>query len=743
MLVFVLLGSGGPVAARASAAGVRPRLVTAGPVADASVRAEEPTRRFGRRDVLRVSGGAAGHRSRAFLRFRLTGLQGRVVRSAWLWVHLVGREPWRGLFAGGTDHRGWTERAITWRRRPAVEAATGAAMRVSPGGSRWRKLEVTPLVRQNGTVDIALATARRRWLALSSREAGPRLAPRLRLRVARDSAPRLPVRAAFYTARYPTGWSAGTRYHPQAGRYDGASPPVVAHQLADLAFGRFGAAIVPWSGAGTASDRRDGTLLSLTGVLGSPVRWAFAPTAEVLGDPSPARIAALLAALDERHGRAPAYLRVRGRPVVFVPAGPGDTCASVRRWVEGNATAHLHLVFGAAANRRGCRPAPDDWYPAGSATRYARAGRSVTISPGGAPAGTAPAALPRDLLAFSAAIRRMTASHAGFQLMASYDGWSDGTAVEPAEEWASPSGHGQYLDALHASGVVPKAPPVRVEAAGDIACSAAQQAAEGVTQGTCEQGATAQLAQSLDPDAVLPLGDLQYEQGGIADFRAEYAPSWGRLDAIAHPAPGNHEYCDGRCADPAGAAAAGYFTYFGARAGPPGRGWYSFDLGSWHLVSLDSECAYVGGCGAGSPEETWLRADLAAHPAACTLAYWHRARFTGGHEPEAATMGPVWADLYRAGVELVVNGHEHEYERFLPQSPGRVLDRSGGIIEIVSGTGGRNHVPPTRVRANTAVQNADSFGVTQLEFSPLGFSWRFLSAPGLGTFSDSGSGHCH
>jgi hypothetical protein len=141
--------------------------------------------------------------------------------------------------------------------------------------------------------------------------------------------------------------------------------------------------------------------------------------------------------------------------------------------------------------------------------------------------------------------------------------------------------------------------------------------------------------------------------------------------------------------------------------------------------------------------ETWLREDLAAHPTPCTLAYWHRPRFTGGHEGEAPQMAAVWTDLYRAGVELVLNGHQHDYERFAPQAPDRQDDPTGGITEIVAGTGGRSHIPTVTVRPNTAVQNSDTFGVLRLELHPLSWSLRFVPAPDLGTFTDRAGGDCH
>ena len=163
--------------------------------------------------------------------------------------------------------------------------------------------------------------------------------------------------------------------------------------------------------------------------------------------------------------------------------------------------------------------------------------------------------------------------------------------------------------------------------------------------------------------AVLLLGDIQYEDGAYSKFLASYDPSWGRVKSITKPAPGNHEYQSGSAAD--------YYRYFGAAAGDPAKGYYSYDLGGWHLVALNSNCSFVGGCGAGSPQEQWLRADLAAHPASCTLAYWHHPRFSSGAHGSDATYTAFWQALYDANAEVVLVGHDHDYERFAPQTSER------------------------------------------------------------------------
>jgi hypothetical protein len=289
------------------------------------------------------------------------------------------------------------------------------------------------------------------------------------------------------------------------------------------------------------------------------------------------------------------------------------------------------------------------------------------------------------------------------------------------------------LTALAAAAGPAQAASPRIVAAGDIACDELP-----TEPTTCQQQATANLISSLNPTAVLAMGDTQYEDGAADLFQRYYAQSWGRFKSITHPAIGNHEY-----RTPGGL---GYFGYFGAAAGPQGLGYYSFDLGNWHLVALNSNCKQAGGCQRGSPQERWLASDLAAHPKACTLAYWHQPHFSSGPagDDDGGTnpTGAFWTDLYNAGAELVLGGHDHDYERFAPQKPNADADAAFGIRQFVAGTGGRSIVNARDPSFNTQVWNASTFGVLQLTLSAHSYRWRFVPVPG-GTFSDTGTGACH
>jgi hypothetical protein len=244
--------------------------------------------------------------------------------------------------------------------------------------------------------------------------------------------------------------------------------------------------------------------------------------------------------------------------------------------------------------------------------------------------------------------------------------------------------------------------------------------------------ANAQLVATI-PGTIALLGDIAYERGSAADFTQCYDPAWGAFKSRTRPAPGNHEYGT--------PGAAGYFGYFGTLAGVGTQGYYSYNLGAWHVVVLNSNCLRAGGCAAGSRQERWLRSDLRRSRAKCTLAYWHHPRFSSGPHGDNATVAPLWRALYDARAELVLSGHDHDYERFRPQTADGRLDPNRGIREIVVGTGGKSLYPLFRHTANSWVGNDQTYGVLRLTLAPGRYSFRFLPVLS-GTFTDSGSFRC-
>jgi hypothetical protein len=245
--------------------------------------------------------------------------------------------------------------------------------------------------------------------------------------------------------------------------------------------------------------------------------------------------------------------------------------------------------------------------------------------------------------------------------------------------------------------------------------------------------ATAKLLDGL-AGTVATLGDNVYDSGTASEYTNCYDPIWGRHKSRTKPASGNHDYNT--------SGATGYYGYFGAAAGDPKQGYYSYELGSWHIVVLNSNCAPVGGCGAGSPQEQWLRQDLAAHLTSCTLAYWHHPRFSFGNYSNDAMTQAVWQALYDNGAEIVLSGHDHNYQRWTPQDANGAKDATRGIREFVVGTGGKSHYALGTAPANVEKSNDATFGILQLTLRSSSYDWQFLPEAGK-TFTDTGSTACH
>jgi 3',5'-cyclic AMP phosphodiesterase CpdA len=259
-----------------------------------------------------------------------------------------------------------------------------------------------------------------------------------------------------------------------------------------------------------------------------------------------------------------------------------------------------------------------------------------------------------------------------------------------------------------------------IVAAGDIACPGSP----------CEpQRLTARLVSRIDPDAVLTLGDHQYERGALEDFRSSYDPTWGRFRSRTRPTPGNHEYLT--------PGAQGYFSYFGRRARLDGNDTYSFGLGRWHVVSINTGAGPIG-----SAQLRWVRRDLRRDGHACELAYWHHPRWSSGRgHGSDRSMAPLWRALVRAGVDVVLNGHEHSYERFAPMTArGRVAPLRG-MREFVVGTGGASLHPMGRGIRGSQRRIDDAWGVLRLVLRPWTYGWRFKTVDGRAL--DRGSHRCH
>lgn len=268
-----------------------------------------------------------------------------------------------------------------------------------------------------------------------------------------------------------------------------------------------------------------------------------------------------------------------------------------------------------------------------------------------------------------------------------------------------------------------------IVAAGDIAC----QPGRAVTAATCQQDATEKLAESLAPDRVLVLGDTQYWDGTAEEFARSYDPTWGKLKAITVPAVGNHEYHT--------PGAAGYYGYFGSAAGAPDRGFHATSVGGWRLIALNSMCSEVGGCEDGSVQQRWLKYDLNRYPARCTIAFWHHPRYSSVRT-RSGRMSALWRTLQKGGADMVLSGHDHDYERFAPMNAGGQLNYLSGLRSFVVGTGGEDLFDTSSAPWSPGSERLlAKFGVLELVLYSRGYRWLFHTLDG--EVADSGFDFCH
>ena len=840
------------------------------PTADAYTSGDKPTRNYGATTDLRVD---ASRPRNAYLRFDVRGLAAPVTRAT---LRVYARSSSSAAISlHGVSNSSWGETTITYANAPQVGPKASDSGSFKSGA--YVSLDATSLVNGEGTVSFALKTASSTSKIVDSREGANK--PQLVIETesgstlppppdpepaptppppGADLQPTFPVRAAFYYPWFPETWTKNgslfTRYHPTLGFYDSSSTAVIQQHVRAMQYGGVQTGISSWWGTGHRTDTRFGTILAATNAMASTFRWALYYENESLGNPTVATLASDLAYIRDHYATNPAYFRVNGRFVVFVYADASDACGMADRWKQANVGINAYVVLKVFSGYRFCTSQPDAWHQYSPAVAAdSQPGYSYSISPGFYKADESTPRLARDLTRWNQNIRDMVASNAPFQLVVSFNEWGEGTATESADEWASPSGYGSYLDALHANGqttspspVPPPPPPPAntaptasfsaspnpaqigrtvsfdgaassdpdgsiasyrwdldgngsfetdggssatashsystagdvtvglrvtdnqgatayatrtltvtapdpppppqsddpvIAAAGDIACDpTTSDYNSGLGSATaCRQKATSDLVVGAGLAGILTLGDNQYDDGTLSKFQTSFDPTWGRVKGITHPALGNHEYQT--------SGAAGYFDYYNGignqtgTAGERGKGYYSFDIGAWHLIALNSNCSVVS-CSAGSAQEQWLRADLAAHLSACVLAYWHHPRFSSGTHGNSVSVQPLWQALYDANADLVLNGHDHGYERFAPQTPVGASDSARGMREFVVGTGGRNHYSFPSPQPNSEVRNGDTFGVLRVTLHANGYDWRFVPESGR-TFGDAGTGGCH
>ena len=619
------------------------------------------------------------------------------------------------------------------------------------------------------TLLIALVIATVVVVACGASDSGPQTA---------SAADASNVKAIFYYPWFSSDpnqsaerWQ--SKYTPTLGKYDSGNPDVIQQHVRWMDHAGMDAAIASWWGPGTREDQKIPLLLSNTKVINSNLKWTLYYEDEGFANPSTATIRSDLDYIKAQGYTSDAsYLQRNGKPVIFVYGGGTDSCEMADRW---ETVQDFYVVLKVFSNYKLCPNQPDSWHQYGPATaRSQHMPYSNNVSPGFWFHSDPAARLERDPARFRSDLQAMKTAAPEWMLTTSFNEFGEGTVVEPTQEFGT-----TYIDIMrdvfgsNTPTPTPTPPPPTptptptpppptptptpapttnktVIAVGDIACRRDR----AISTSGCRQKPVSDLAIAQNPDAFLGLGDTQYECGELINYQQSYHPSFGRMKNITIPAIGNHEYqnttstCDANT--PRGGE--GHFRYFGsAIASPRNPGcvssptctaYFSKQVGAWHVVVLNSNCGQVGGCQAGSAQERWLRQDLAADNSMCTVGIWHHPRFSSGQHGDFTSMTALWKALQDDRADLVLQGHDHNYERFAAKLSDGTLS-SSGIVSFVVGTGGKNKYTMEanpRHPGSQAVDD-DSFGVLKLVLSPTGYTYNYLIESGP-AFTDNGSGTC-
>lgn len=674
--------------------------VTLRAVADATVKSASPGTNFGTGYSLSVKSPSDTDPTTvtSYVKFDVTGLSGAPTKVL-LRVNTYSASPGLQVWGAAND---WTETGITATNAPAMTTLLGSMPDVT--NNAWTELDVTGVVTANGTYTFGFTTTKTTVKSFASRETGA-------------TGPQLSVDTAPLATGPPTATASPTATAT-------ASPTATATA----------------SPTSTASPTATATATPTTSASSSPTSTAtvapgvtsqFKATADsyVRDDQPDANAGSAYTLFAQASGP---QMRSYVRFSVTGLTGP-VTAASLRLYSYSTSSDGIDVHTGGSDWTESTLT----WNNAPPVGAIVGSARPISLNTTAA-ADVTSAVTGNGTYTFVLTTSRTTANKVASR---------ESTANAPqlvvttgASSTTTPTSTATSTPTT----TTPATGDPSLVAAGDIACPPGKT----ITSSSCQQQATSDLALSLHPDVVLPLGDNQYETGTLDEYGGAYAPAWGRMDPIARPVPGNHEYgYIGSTVTPTGGE--GYFAYFGARSHPlqPNCAtfcisWYSYDVGSWHLIALDSQCAVVGGCNPGSPQYQWLLNDLNSHGNTCTLAYWHIPLFSSSqdHQPD---MTSIFQLLYNKGADVVLNGHAHFYERFAPQDAAGNPDPARGVRELLVGTGGRSFfaIRPTPA-ANSEVRIANTFGALQMTLHPTSYDWRFVPIQGS-SGTDQGSASCH
>ncbi len=662
--------------------------------ADARVLESSPTTNYG--TVTRLDVDNPGQES--YLRFTVSGVSGAVQNATLRFWVTNGSTNGPSLYPAGS---GWTETGITWNNRPG--ATSGAVANLGAiTASTWVEMNVTAQITGNGTFDFVLMPDSTDGVTFYSREGSS--PPQLVLTISSE-----PVPTSTNTPIPPTATNTPT---PTNTSTTGPSPTPTNTPLPPTATN------TPILPSPTNTRTLTSTPTSTNTPNGGAIILIAAADARVL-QTSPTTNYGSVTRLDVDNPGQESYLRF----TVSGATGPVQS-AILRLWVTNG-----------SSNGPSLYQAGGGWTETGLTWNNRPGATSGAIANVGA------------ITANTWAEFNITAQVTGngsydFVLMPdSTDGvtfhsregsskpqlvltFSSGPAPTPTDtptpgpsptqtNTPTPTNTPTVTNTPSSGGII-------FVGAGDIAdCS------------RVEDERTAQLLDNI-PGTVFTIGDNAYPNGAAASFSNCYEPTWGRHKSRTHPAVGDNEYST--------SGASGYFNYFGAAAGDPTKGYYSYNLGSWHIITLNSNCSNVGGCGPNSPQGQWLQADLNANQSSCILAIHHEPLFSS--KSGDGDLVDFWNPLYAAGADIVLSGHRHNYERFAQQTPNGVLDPGRGIRQFVVGTGGSSLSSfNSGTAANSQVRNANTYGVLKLTLHENSYDWVFIPIAGQ-TFTNSGSAQC-
>ena len=737
---FTANGTAGSYTATAAVAGVTPATFnltnTTAPSSlpittsqDSYVQADQPGTNFGTATVLK---NVTSPDTRAYLKFNVPDVSGTITRVTFRAFTLTSSGS--GYELHSVADNSWTEGGLNYNNRPAVGPTIGSARNFS--ANTWTSVDVTSVVRNSGTFSFEMNATSGNLKQYSSREgANPAqlvveftpTSPPTALAVAAGNGQSAATGTAFAVALAARATDAGG--NPVSGVTVTFAAPTSG---ASGTFAGTGATVDATTGANGIATAPTFTANSITG--------SYQVSATTPGVPAPASfdltntVATAPTAVDV----ADAYVRSD------VPAGNfgsdtiliGRTSPQIDSYIKfdvtglsgapGKATLRLWMETTGTTSYRVYQVVDTSWTESG-----------ITFN---------------NRPAFGFLLGSNAPTTAGTWMDLEVTGAVDGNGLVSfglASGSTAGKNFGSKEDAAHAPQLLlePQPPasgdPV-VGAVGDIACDPADPNWNNNLgqNGFCHHMATSDLALALNPLWMLTLGDHQYNGGTASQFAASYDPTWGRLKAITRPVLGNHEFGT--------SGASGYFNYFGDAATPlqPGcrsncDAWYSFDVGAWHIVALNTECdRNSGNCNAGSAQETWLRSDLQSHQNACTLVYTHHPRWSSNSFAEPGIDALVQT-MYDNNVDLMLVGHSHTYERFAPQNPQGARDDARGITEIVNGNGGRDFSGFSTPSANSLARNNNTYGILKLTLHATSADFRFLPDQTSGLFVDTGTVNCH